>query len=82
MIITALMLYISSDSSIDSWISSHLIQYIYINIYYLSDNVTSKGHEQISRGQQPATDSNRGYIAMQTITADVTPPDSNLSSWA
>ena len=35
MIITALMLYISSDSSIDSWISSHLIQYIYKYILFI-----------------------------------------------
>ena len=47
---------------------------------YLSDIVASENHEQISRGQQPTTESNRGYIAMQTITADTTPPDSNVST--
>ena len=51
-------------------------------IYYSSDNVTSEDHEQISRGQQRTTESNRGYIAMQIITADVTPPDSNVSTSA
>ena len=54
----------------------------YMYIYYLSDNVTSEDHEQISRGQQPTTESNRGYIAMQKITVDVTPPDSNVSTSA
>ena len=53
-----------------------------ICIYYSSDNVTSEDHEQISRGQQPTTESNPGYIAMQTITGDVTPPDSNVSTSA
>ena len=53
-----------------------------ICIYYSSDNVTSEDHEQISRGQQRTTESNRGYIAMQIITADVTPPDSNVSTSA
>ena len=43
--------------------------------YYLSDNVTGEGHGQISHGQQPTTDSNRGYLAMQTVTVDATPPD-------
>ena len=42
----------------------------------------SEDHEQISRGQQPTTESNRGYIAMQKITVDVTPPDSNVSTSA
>ena len=54
----------------------------YMYIYYLSDNVTSEDHEQISNGQQLTTDSNRGYIAMPTITADVTPPDTNISTYA